>query len=183
MKQALFVFALFVSAVSFSQTKPGTTTTPTAQTKIGHVNSQVLLDTLPSRKVAMDKLKVFQEEGYKELQEMQKSFEAAYQAYLLKEKDLSPMMQQIEKEKLMKKQQAIEERQEQLERELQIYSDELNRPILDRVQKAVEIVADRKKLSYVIDEGSTLYFKGGIDCTAEVIVELLKLDAEATKTK
>ena len=61
--------------------------------------------------------------------------------------------------------------------EMQAYSNELNAPILGMVQKAVEIVAERKKLSYVIDESVTLYFKGGVDITSEVIAELLKLDA------
>ena len=60
-------------------------------------------------------------------------------------------------------------------------SQELNNPILERIQKAVEIVADRKKLSYVIDISTTLYHKGGIDLTPEVMVELLRLDADAVK--
>jgi Skp family chaperone for outer membrane proteins len=64
---------------------------------------------------------------------------------------------------------------------MQILSQELNKPILDRVQKAVEIVSERKKLNYVIDETVTLYFKGGMDITGEVLSELLKLDAEAMK--
>ena len=81
----------------------------------------------------------------------------------------------------MKKQQALEERQQSLNAEMQAVSQELNKPILERVQKAVEVVSDRKKLSYVIDESVTLYFKGGMDITSEVLVELLKMDAEATK--
>jgi Skp family chaperone for outer membrane proteins len=36
-------------------------------------------------------------------------------------------------------------------------------------------------LNYVIDESVTLYFKGGTDITPEVVVELLRLDAEASK--
>jgi Skp family chaperone for outer membrane proteins len=59
---------------------------------------------------------------------------------------------------------------------------ELNDPILKRIQKAVEKVAAAKKINYVIDETTTLYFKGGLDITNEVMVELLKLDAiEAPK--
>jgi Skp family chaperone for outer membrane proteins len=81
----------------------------------------------------------------------------------------------------MKKQQALQDREQTLNQEMQAYSQELNKPILERVQKAVEIVSDRKKLNYVIDESVTLYFKGGMDVTAEVIVEVLKLDAEAMK--
>ena len=56
-------------------------------------------------------------------------------------------------------------------------------PSPETITKAIEIVADRKKLSYIIDESATLYSKGGIDCTAEVMIELLRLDAEAIKNK
>jgi outer membrane protein len=94
---------------------------------------------------------------------------------------MTPMLIKIEEEKLMKKQQNIQDREQGLNQEMQMYSQDLNKPILERVQKAVEIVSDRKKLNYVIDESVTLYFKGGMDITAEVVVELMRLDAEANK--
>lgn len=152
-----------------------------AQSKVGHVNSQKLLDTLPSRKDAIEKLKQFEIDGMKELQEMQRDLEAAYMKYDQNAASMSPVIQKIEQEKIMKKEQALQERQQSLQQEMQVYSQELNKPILDRVQKAVEIVADRKKLNYVIDESVTLYFKGGTDITGEVLTELLRLDAEAMK--
>ena len=117
----------------------------------------------------------------KELQEMQRDLEAAYMKYDQSAANMSPVIQKIEQEKIMKKEQALQERQQSLQQEMQVYSQELNKPILDRVQKAVEIVADRKKLNYVIDESVTLYFKGGTDLTAEVLTELLRMDAEAMK--
>lgn len=152
-----------------------------AQSKIGHVNSQKLLDTLASRKEAMTKLKKFEEDGYKELQEMQRDLEASYAKYEQTAASMSPVIQKIEQEKIIKKEQSMQERQQSLQQEMQVYSSELNKPILERVQKAVDIVAERKKLNYIIDETVTLYFKGGTDCTAEVMVELLRLDAEAMK--
>jgi len=88
----------------------------------------------------------------------------------------------MEQEKLMKKQQALETRQVELEQQMQIYGQELNKPILDLVQTAVNNIAESKKLSYVLDETVTLYFKGGIDLTQEVMTELLKLEA-ALKTE
>ena len=77
-----------------------------AQTKIAHINSQELLDTLQSRKDAMAKLQKFEGEGVLELQEMNKSLEAAYIRYQQNEKDMTPVIQQMEQEKLQKKQQA-----------------------------------------------------------------------------
>ncbi len=149
-----------------------------AQTKIAHINSQQLLDTLQSRKDAMAKLQKFEEEGVLELQEMNKSFEAAYIRYQQNEKDMTPVIQQMEQEKLQKKQQALQTRQQELEQQMQIYGQELNKPILDLVQTAVNNVAESKKFSYVLDETVTLYFKGGVDITKEVMTELLKLEKE-----
>jgi outer membrane protein len=169
MKNLLLLVTIFVSLSVFGQSK------------IGHVNSQKLLDTMQSRKIAMKKLDDFRAEGIKELQEMQKAFETVYVKFEANSKDMSPVLLKMEQDKLMKKQQDIETRQGELEQGLQVYNEELNKPILDRIQKAIEIVADRKKLSYVIDESAALYFKGGIDCTAEAIIEVLKLDAEAIK--
>ena len=171
MKYILIALTIITSVNSFTQTK------------MGHVNYQVLLDTLESRKQALKKLEAYKSEGMKELQEMNKAFEAAYVIFQQKEKDLSPVLLKMEQEKLGRKQQELEARQQELEKGLQIYNEELNKPILDRITKAIEIVADRKKINYIIDESATLYSKGGIDCTAEVMIELLRLDAEAIKNK
>jgi len=167
MKRALLILALLIGGFSVN-----------AQTKVAHINSQKLLDTLQSRKDAMSKLKKFEEEGVIELQEMNKSFEAAYIRYQQNEKDWSPVIQKMEQEKLMKKQQALETRQQELEQQMQIYGQELNKPILELVQSAVNNVAESKKISYVLDETVTLYFQGGMDITNEVMAELLKLEAE-----
>ena len=167
MKRGLLILVLAVVALNVN-----------AQTKIAHINSQVLLDTLQSRKDAMAKLKRFEEEGVLELQEMNKSFEAAVMRYQQNEKDWSPVIKQMEEEKLQKKQVALQTRQQELEQQMQIYGQELNKPILELVQTAVNNVAESKKLSYVLDETVTLYFKGGIDITNEVMAELLKLEKE-----
>jgi outer membrane protein len=152
-----------------------------AQSKVAHVNSQKLLDTLPSRKVAITKLQDFEASGVKELQEMEADFNAALAKYEADRVKMTPVEIKIAEDKLMKKQTNIQEREQSLQQEMQLYSQELNKPILDRVQKAVEIVSERKKLNYVIDESTTLYHKGGMDITGEVIIELLRLDAEALK--
>jgi outer membrane protein len=155
-----------------------------AQSKVAHVDSQKLLDTMPSRKATMAQLEEIQKSGFAELEEMQKSFESAYKIFIEKDKagEMPPMIKENEQNKLMRMQQNLETRQTELEQELKSYSEQLNQPILDRVQKAIELVAERKKLSYVLDQSSmTMYYKGGMDITNEVITELLILDAAASK--
>ena len=84
----------------------------------------------------------------------------------------------MDQEKLMMKLQAFDTRQQELEQQMQIYGQELNKPILELVQSAVNNVAESKKIHYVLDETVTLYFQGGLDITNEVMSELLKLEAE-----
>ena len=170
MKKTILIIALMFTALSAS-----------AQMKLAHVNSQQLLDTMPSRLDAVEKLKKFEQDGYQELGEIQKDLETAYKKYEQNKSTWSPVILKIEEEKIMKKQQGLEDRQTALQQEMQIYTQELNKPILERVQKAVEIVSDRKKINYVLDESNTLYFKGGMNITDEVLIELLRLDAEAMK--
>ncbi len=158
-----------------------TAATAMAQSKVAHVNTQDLLDTMPSRKEAINKLKEFETKGMMELQEMEKAFQESMASFEAKKKDLTPFLLKVEEDKLNEMYQRIEKRQQSLQQELQMYSQELNKPILERVEKAIGIVADLKKLSYVIDESTTLYRKGGMDITKEVMVELLRLDAESMK--
>ncbi len=151
-----------------------------AQQKLGHVNSDSLLTKMPSRQKAILSLQKFEEDGYKELQEMEADFNKSVAFYEANQATYSPVIKKIEEEKLRKKSAGMEERQQSLSTELQAVSQDLNKPILGRVQQAIEIVADRKKLSYVFDKSVALYTKGGIDVTAEVLVELLILDAAST---
>lgn len=155
-----------------------------AQSKVGHVNTQKLLDTMPSRKDAMKLLQDWEKKGVEELQEMQQDFQEALAVYENARPNMPQVMIKIEEEKLMKKQQAVQDREQALQQELQSLGQDLNQPILERVQKAVKIVAERKKLNYVLsidDFSLVLYSDGGTDITNEVITELLILDAAAMK--
>jgi len=147
-----------------------------AQIKVGFVDSQRLLDTMPSRKVAAEKYLAYEKESYTELQTMQAELEKAFTDYQKEAPNMSPVMKESRERKLMEKERLFNESQQTLSQELQAYSNELNAPILKMVQEAVKIVSERKKLSYVTDQSTTLYFDPLLDITGEVAVELLKLD-------
>jgi len=158
-----------------------TAATVHGQMKLAHVNSQGLLDSLPSYKKAESDLKKFQEDGLKDLAMLEKQINDAYVKLDGIKNDLTPTMLKIEQEKIMALEQRYQQTQSLLQQQLQTLANEYNQPILDRLQKAVEIVADRKKVNYVLDTSKLLYSKAGIDITPEVKIELLRLDAEAMK--
>jgi len=152
-----------------------------AQMKLAHVNSQRLLDSLPSYLKAESDLKKFQDNGIADLGVLEKQINEAYVKLDGIKNDLTPTMLKIEQEKIMGMEQRYQQTQTQLQQQLQTLANEYNQPILDRLQKAVEIVADRKKVNYVLDTSKLLYSKAGMDITMEVKAELLRLDAEAMK--
>ncbi|WP_294672432.1 OmpH family outer membrane protein [uncultured Fluviicola sp.] len=172
MKKILFALALTVCAIATTQ----------AQSKIGHVRSQVLLDTMPSRKAAIKEIKEIENAGLKELKDADSAIQVAYIKYQKDAPGMSETVRQYEENRIRRMQQNLEERQQQIDQQLQTMTQEMNLVILDRVKKAVAIVANAKKYNYIIDESTTLFSAGGIDVTNEVIVELLKLEAEAKKT-
>lgn len=172
MKKLLFILMLVIGAGSIH-----------AQTKIAHVNTQQLLDTMPSRKQAIKEIQAFQQEGVAELDEMEGQLRKLYQEYEAAAKvPESPLMLEMKAKKIQAKEQAYQERQATLEQDLQILQQRYNEPILKRVQESVKIVSERKKLNYVFDVTSTL-FASGDDITSEVMVELLKLEKEAAEVK
>lgn len=154
-----------------------------AQTKIGHINSTKLLDTLPSRKAAIKQLEEFGAAGERELVDKEAELKKAYDKYMAEREKLTPLMRQYEEERLQKKQQDLQTLEQELQQRMTLMSNDLNAPILKRMQKAVDIVAVRLKMSYILDESQVVYFKGGTDVTNEVLVELLRIDKEETKTK
>ena len=148
-----------------------------AQMKVGFVDSQRLLDTMPSRKAALEKYQSYEQELAEEFQLMREDLQKAYEKYEADLPNMTPVLRQAAEKKIMDKEKALQERQQTIPAELQAYSDELNAPILDKVQNAVKIVSERKKLSYVVDQTTTLYFSPDLDITTEVAVELLKLES------
>ena len=172
MKKVLLI-ALVVMGAGFAS----------AQSKIAHLNSQEIMEAMPSYKDAVAKLQNFEKEGYEELQAMKADFDKAVQDYQIQVQsgNLTPVLQQSKEQRLAKKEQDLMERQQSLQTEMQAYSQELNQPILETVEKAVKIVSDRNNYDYVFDV-STLMIHNGPDITEDVIAEIVKIEAAAATT-
>jgi len=154
-----------------------------AQSKIAHLNSQEIMEAMPSYKEAVAKLEKFRTDGFAELQTMQADFEKAVKQYQaeVQSGNLTPVLQQSKEQRLAKKEQDLMERQQSLQTEMEAYSQELNQPILEKVEKAVEIVSEREGYEYVFDRTMLMIAKGK-DITEDVIAEILKLEAAEAGT-
>lgn len=164
------MLTLFIAVLSFGAAY--------SQTSLAHVNTQRVLDTMQSRKNAVKELDKFEERAIQELQETQRKLQEDYNKLQQEQGSISPTAFKFEEERLMRKSQEFQQRQQELDQQIRILGEELNKPILDMIQKSVEKVCKMEKIDYVIDETALLY-SNGRDITDKVIVEVLKLEAEA----
>ena len=152
--------------------------TANAQSKIAHLNSQEVMLAMPSYNLAVKELEDFQKELLTEFQAMKADFEKEVLIYQKMMADgESPTLIQIQEQKLSKKDQDLTAREQNIQSEIEAYSRELNLPIIDMVDKAVNIVSERNGYDYVFDV-STLMIHKGPDVTQEVIKEILILDSK-----
>jgi outer membrane protein len=150
-----------------------------SQVKIAHVNIQKVIDTLPSYKEARKELQMFMSSAEKDLKELESNYEKAVSDY---EDAVAKNASQITLERLRRSVQTTQRRlveaEELWQSDMQKLNNRLNAPILERVQKAIDNVGDRMKLSYILDVNATHYAKGE-DITNAVITEAIALDKEA----
>lgn len=162
-KIGVLVVLLFSLGISFAQS-------------FAHVDSQRVLDTMPSRKKAMDELANFETRAMKEMEEAQNKFNLEYTDFQNNANAMSATARRFEEDRLNKKYQEMQARGQELDQQMNILANDLNAPILERVQKAIENVAKTEKLDYVLDK-TVLLYSNGKDLTDKVIIEVMKLES------
>jgi len=121
--------------------------------KYGYVNSSQLLVNLPEVKTADSSLEAYQKQLITKGEEMVKSFETEYRAYLTKvdSGELSQIDMQQKEGKLAQDQQAIQAYEVEVQNNLAAKKQELYQPILARVQEIVDAYGKEQGYSMIFD--------------------------------
>lgn len=155
-----------------------TGSTVNAQQKLGHINSQELLDAMPEMKAANATFKTFQDQKENALKQMDAERQKKITTYQEKARMLSEANKEVlgkEMETLVKEIQDMEKRitetQQKAQQELQAKQNELFSPLIKKAEDAVRSVSKEKGYAYVFDvsQPGLVYFDGGDD-----IINLVK---------
>ncbi|MDB2657347.1 OmpH family outer membrane protein [Crocinitomicaceae bacterium] len=154
--------------------------TAMSQTKVGHVKSQVLWDTLTMSKTAETQMVDFQKALALELQDLEADLGKLYEDYqkIQNSPSTSQVLLQLKEKAIREKEAEYQNRQQSAQYEVQAYRAELETPITEIIREAVQMVAKRDKYDYVMDVNSGLYVNPDSDITNIVMTELLKLEKE-----
>lgn len=163
MKKFIVLFALVLSI--------GMSNTVNAQ-KFGYMNSQLLLSEFPEVATADKQLETYQKQLVEKGKTMVAAFEGEYKKYMQDAQagTLSKVQMQQKEEQLGKKQQDIQKYEMDVQQKLVSKREELYKPILDKVQKAIDALGAEEGYTMIFDTstGVLLHAIDSEDVTAKV---------------
>ncbi len=144
--------------------------------KFGYVNSAAILAELPEVKQADANLEALQKQLQKKGQGMVELLQKDYVAIQQKIErgELSPKQQEEEGKKLETRQQEIQKFDQKMQQSIMTKREELLKPILDRVNTAIQDVAKEDGFQFIFDysAGIILYAEESQDVSTKVKAKL-----------
>lgn len=138
--------------------------------KLGHINSNDLMQIMPGRDSAQTVLQNEVAELETTLKSMQSEMEKRYNDYMEQQAGWTELIRNTKQREIQDMGARIQEFQENAQKQLQEREAELLKPIIDRAKKAIEDVAKEGGYTYILDAGTAavLYSQDSDDIMPQV---------------
>ena len=146
-----------------------------AQVKLAHVNTAEILDVMPDKATAEKSLEKYYGELQSQLEAMAKEYQTKMQDYEANQATMSNLVKQSKEKEIIDLQTRIQQFQANAENEFESKRVELLKPILDKIQNAINTVGKEKGYTYILDlaTGAAVYVgTDAVDCTKDVKAKL-----------
>lgn len=141
--------------------------------KIGYVDSQVIIDMMPESAKIQQDLQAYYGELQAELQAMATEYQTKMRDYEANSATMSNILRQSKEKEIMDLQGRIQEFQANAENDFAAKQEELSKPMLDRIKKAIDDVVKAKGLAYAFEKTVILSIgDSAIDITPDVKAKL-----------
>lgn len=121
--------------------------------KLGHINSNDLMQIMPGRDSAQAALQKEVEDLQAEFATLQKEYETKVNDYMAKRDQLSELIRKTKENDLQAMATRLEENRQKAEKQLEERQEALLKPIVDRAKKAIEEVGKENGYTYIFDAG------------------------------
>ncbi len=136
--------------------------------KLGHINSQELLQIMPGRDTAQATLQKEAAEIESTLKTMQSELERISNEFMQKQAEWTELIRNTKRSEIQDMQTRIQAFYENAQKQLQEREAELTKPIVDRAKKAIEEVAREGGYTYIFDGATLLYSQDSEDIMSQV---------------
>ncbi len=134
-----------------------------AQVKIAYIDSSEIMEAMPESATAMKKLETFAGELQNQLQAMAKEYQTKLQDYEANQASMSNLVKQSKEKEIVDLETRIQQFQANGEAEIANKRAELLKPIIEKMQKAVNDVGKEKGYTYIIDNAAGVLVYLGAD--------------------
>jgi outer membrane protein len=122
-----------------------------AQTRIGYINTNQLMDMLPEMKTLRVTMETYQKTFSDQLATMNTEYQTKGQEYETKRATMTDATRTAAETELQDLQQRITAYHDNAQKQIEAKSNELLKPLTDKVRAAITQVAKEKGYSYVLD--------------------------------
>ncbi|WP_405199699.1 OmpH family outer membrane protein [Christiangramia sp. LLG6405-1] len=152
----------------------GATAFTNAQSKVAHIATQELVQSLPEYKSAMDQLQKLEKTYDAEIKDMLSEAQSTMQRYEAEANTKSDEENQKRGAEIQAAQRRIQEHSTKARQDLQKKETDLLRPVLEKVRTSIQKVARAKGYDYVLDSttGTGVLLADGYDLTPDVKKDL-----------
>lgn len=140
MKNALLIVATLFATTVFGQ-------------KLGHINSNELLQSMPERSQVEEEIKKYAQELESQLSTMTKEYQSKVQTYQQSQATMSESIKQDKIREITNLEERINDFQQTAQEDLQEREEKLLKPIIDKAKNAIEEVAKANGYTYIFDSG------------------------------
>ena len=126
-----------------------------AQTKIGYINYEALLQQLPEFKTVQTTLDTYQKQFVDQLTAMQTELQSKGQEYQKTQATMTDAVRTTKQAELQDIQTRIQNLNQSAQQQVEAKSNELLKPLSDKCRTAIEAVAKEKGYAYVINSNQT----------------------------
>ncbi len=127
-----------------------------AQTKIGYINTDELMASMPESAKLQTDLNEYQNSLQQQGLTLQKEADAKRDQYFLDSIKLSPSMKEIRRNDLVKLYSRLQNYDQEAQEEAQKYAQTKIAPVRTKALDAIKMVAKERGYTYVIDNATTL---------------------------
>ena len=161
MKKLSKVLAMLVLAL-------GIGVTAQAQ-KIAHVDTQEIIGIMPEGAKIQQDLQAYYSQLQADLQTMANEYQAKVRDYEANKETMSNILRQSKEKEILEMQSRIQDFQNNAEADFAAKQEELSKPMLDKIKKAIDDVAKEKGIAYVFEQSVILTISDtAIDITPDV---------------
>jgi outer membrane protein len=125
-----------------------------AQTKIGYINMNQLVDQMPETKTAMASITAYNKQFIDELTKMNNALQSAGQTYQAQRATMTDAIRTAKEGELSDMQKRFQDYQNTAQQQVEAKRNELGKPIIDKARAAAAQVAKEKGYTYVFDSSA-----------------------------